>query len=219
MNKLVSIATDGAPAMTGKQNGFALRLLQLEQTCIMCPNDPLTRQPAAQMVFVNVLYLDSRNLFCKTATITFTHFSHWSDAILSTQSVSHSLGPMTLGKDLSPYPSTVLYSAVAVALPNVLVSLRASGKPNLWTSSITAVPPPRTSSINRSLLSLACLRTCDMRRVLTLGIHFRSWKIPRPPSRTGACRNAFGVSFGNFHQRRVAFLMATSAAFKDNFKA
>ena len=32
MNKLVGITTDGAPAMTGKQNGFALRLLQLEQT-------------------------------------------------------------------------------------------------------------------------------------------------------------------------------------------
>ena len=31
MNKLVGITTDGAPAMTGKQNGFAL-LLQLEQT-------------------------------------------------------------------------------------------------------------------------------------------------------------------------------------------
>ena len=32
MNKLVGIVTDGAPAMIGKQNGFALRLLKLEQT-------------------------------------------------------------------------------------------------------------------------------------------------------------------------------------------
>ena len=175
-------------------------------------NDSLTRQPAAQMVLVNGLYLDSRNLFCKTAALTFTHFSHWSDAILSTPSVSHSLGPIALGKDLSPYPSTVLYSAVAVALPMFWHRYELQGCQTFW-------PPPSpqfplqgeggggTSSINWSLFSLACFRSCDMRRVLILEIHFRSWKIPRPLIRTGACRNAFGVSFGNFNQRHFNELL------------
>ena len=172
----------------------------------MCPNDSLTRQPAVQMVLVNGLYLDSRSLFGKIAALTFTHFSYWSDAILSTRPVSHSLGPMALGNDLSPYPSTVLYSAVAVTLPNVLVSLRASGMPNLLTSSITAVPPPRTSSLNWSLFSLACFRTCDYESISEV----ESFRDPLV-----GLGHAFGVSFGNFNQRRVAFLMATSAAFKD----
>ena len=75
---------------------------------------------------------------------------------------------MALEKDLSPYPSTVLISAVAVALPNVLASLGASGTPNLLNSSITMVPPPRKSSINWFLFSLACFKTCDMPRFLYL---------------------------------------------------
>ena len=48
----------------------------LRQRCTMCPNDSLTRQPAAQMVLVTGLYLDSRNLFYKTAALTITYLSH-----------------------------------------------------------------------------------------------------------------------------------------------
>ena len=53
----------------------------LRQSCIMWPSDSLARQPTAQMVLANGLYLDSRSLFCKI--LIFTYFSHRSGAILS----------------------------------------------------------------------------------------------------------------------------------------